>query len=129
MSPWVPIVVTPILSGLLVFATQTYNKVTTPDETKEHLRKLKSWAFTICRAVLITVQVALLIREVTSREPLTRLAVFSIASLVGSIYFLVQSFLDTQTLKLIGRILNVQDRQLDLQDRLIGLAEDEAAKR
>jgi hypothetical protein len=77
-----------------------------------------------------------LIREVTSREPLTRLAVFSIASLVGSIYFLVQSFLDTQTLKLIGRILNVQDRQLDvqdrqldLQDRLIGLAEDEAAKR
>jgi hypothetical protein len=114
------------LSALLVFASQTYNKVTTPDETREHLRKLKSWAFTICRVVLIAVQVSLLIREVTSREPLTRRAAFSIASLVGSIYFVVQSSLDMRTLKLIGRIIKVQGTLIDHQGRLIRLAEDEA---
>src|SRR6267154_1365867 len=83
MSPWVPIIFS-LLSGLLVIVTQTYNKVTTPDETKEHLRKLRGWAPTIVTIVLIAGQGVTLIRLVESRDPLTRRDVFLIALSLGS---------------------------------------------
>jgi drug/metabolite transporter (DMT)-like permease len=113
MSPWVPIIFS-LLSGLLVIATQTYNKVTTPEETKDHLRKLRGWAPTIVTVVLLAVQGVTLIRLVESRDPLTRRDVFSIALSVGSIYFLMSSWFNMQTLRLIGRLIDVQGRLIDV---------------
>jgi hypothetical protein len=145
MSPWVPLIVSSsiaLLTFWLMFAKETYFRVTTVDETKEHLRKLRSWVPALWRAAAIAVQAFVLFQVVISKEPLTRFVVLSIAISVGSLYFLLSSFFDLLTLRLIGRVIdvqrrviNVQDRQVDLQGRqievqgrLISLAEDEAAE-
>jgi hypothetical protein len=113
MSPWVPIIVSSF-SGLLVIVTQTYHKVTTPEETKGHLRKLRGWAPTIWTGVFIAIQVVVLIRLVESSDPLTRFAVFSIALLVGSIILQLSSWLNMNSLRLMGRIIDVQEKLINV---------------
>src|SRR5215475_5831798 len=105
MSHWLPALTT-VFGVILTIIWGIYNKVTTPEATKEHLRKIKEWLPKMLYGFGTSAQIVGLILDVRLQSPITRLSILKIAADVTLLLMTFLGLLLTWMLDKLSKLVN-----------------------
>jgi hypothetical protein len=113
MSPWVSILTSVVVPFLAVAVNAVINMTIrfAPDEATA-TRRLKDFALRIIQWILNAGLIAVLLREVISSEPLTRLAVFAIALQVGVLILIVVFYMFNRLTRALEHAVRTAESQV-----------------
>ncbi|MDQ3580663.1 MAG: hypothetical protein M3495_03145 [Pseudomonadota bacterium] len=119
MPLWLSVIIPIAVAALTIAVNAVVNiKIKFAPDATAATRELKELALRVVQWLLNFGMVGVLIRDILSTEPLTRLAVFKITLDVATLGLVVVSYLIHRVLDVIKRIVEVQAQHLGVTEKI-----------